>query len=337
MQNNKVKIPNLFSAQGSDVFYEDVRNEIYAWHHAAKIYWQELYEKYHVFVDSDFPSSFRADCFSRLWELTQANFIAAHRNAGVKILRMKGKNVSKPDFCFTLQDTIFYLEAVCASTGNIPALNDQRTEVARCTPIAENMERLCTSIREKGHTKYYGQETCGYKCNVEENSGFIIAISLAKIPWINRTGNFQNDLRCIFGMSAPMIPIIEDTKGQRSMGNPYHTAQQSFEKVTKKTNDPAPIKIDYFASDEYSHISAILISYTDCTFFPEIDQYLPFINWRHCQNDYLLVHNPFAKVKLPVGFFNVLREVTATIVDGGMEINVADKTVANAQKTEEVA
>ncbi|OGT43636.1 MAG: hypothetical protein A3F13_06765 [Gammaproteobacteria bacterium RIFCSPHIGHO2_12_FULL_40_19] len=188
MQNNKVKIPNLFSAQGSDAFYEDARNEIYPWHHAAKIYWRALYEKYHTILDSNFPSSFRKECFSRLWELTQANFIAAHENAGVKILPIKGKNVSKPDFCFTLQDTIFYLEAVCASTGNIPALNDQRTEVARSTPIAENMERLCTSIREKITAKRLADTNAMQKK---------IAVLLSQFPLLK----FHLEIRpIIFGM-----------------------------------------------------------------------------------------------------------------------------------------
>ncbi|OGT43635.1 MAG: hypothetical protein A3F13_06760 [Gammaproteobacteria bacterium RIFCSPHIGHO2_12_FULL_40_19] len=138
-------------------------------------------------------------------------------------------------------------------------------------------------------------------------------------------------------MSSLTIPIIDDSNsGRRSMGKPYRIPQENFEKVTKKTDKPTPIKIDYFANDEYSHISAILISYNGCVFFPDIDQFL-LLNWASCKNDYMLVHNPFARVKLPVGFFNVLREVTATIINGGTEINVADKTVANAQKTEEIA
>lgn len=94
--------------------------------------------------------------------------------------------------------------------------------------------------------------------------------------------------------------------------------------------------MDYFSSSEYRHISAILISYDFSVFFPGIDQHMPFIKWRDCRNDYLLVHNPYAKVKLPVGFLDVLREVTATIIDGGIELKTVDKTVSNLKIADEL-
>lgn len=328
------KVEKLFTAKGTNQFYEDVRVETQEWHSAAKTHWQELCDRHHSLLDANFSTELGNDTYSRLWELTQVEFLAQHQQHGITLESMSGKNSSKPDFCFALQGNKFYLEATCPNIGCAEALHDQRLNIAKAVPIIENMERFCSAIQMKGDKKYHS----GYKNYIGDSNGLILTISLAKIPFQNRTGNYENELRCIFGMSALTFPIIQDSEGAQKMGNPYHTPQQCFDKKTKEDHSKkSPIKMDYFTTPEYAYISAILISYSDCVFFPGIDQYLPFINWRYCQNDYVLVHNPFAKIKLPVGFFNVLREVTATVVDGGMEIKTIDKTVTNSQvKTEEI-
>jgi hypothetical protein len=241
---------------------------------------------------------------------------------------MLGKS-SKPDFFFNIHDkSKFYLEAVSASPGHLLELNvalDDVSGLARNTPIAENMERLCGAIREKAHTKYYGEKTCGYKCYMGENSGLIISVSLAKIPFHNQTNNFYVDLSCIFGMSPMKFPLLPNLKSGYTMGNPYHDHQPSFNKTSKKQDEkPSPIKTDYFSNDEYNHVSAILLSHTGLTFFPDIENYVDYCNWKNCRNDYILIHNPFAKVPLPTGFFNVVREVSATLTEGSITINIKE-------------
>ena len=312
----------LFSDQGSDKFYEIFRVDKHPYCQPAKIYWQTLYEQHHLFLDKNFHSALRVETYDRLWELTLIEFLVQHRDKGLEVISMSRNNISKPDFCFSVQGNKFYFEAACVGPGKAQALIEPFVNLkARNTPIAENMERFCSKIDEKGNKAYYEK----YKKSMDENSGFILAISMAKIPFQNQTRNFNNELRCLFGMSALKFQITHDSTGKGSMGNPHHTEQKSFDKVTKKTDGDTPIKMDYFSNEEYSHISGILISYTDMVFFPGFDQYFP-INWNHCQNDYVFVHNPFAKRKLPVGFFNVLREVTASIVDGGIDIKIIDKT-----------
>ena len=252
----------LFSIKGTDKFYEDVRNETLEWHQEAKTYWQATYEMHHRLLDNNFPSALSKDSYSRLWELTQAEFLAQHCKYGLQFMKMSGKNVSKPDFCFTINEEMFYIEATCPNTGNCLALNDQRFNVAKKVPITENMERFCSAINEKGDKKYHAS----YKKYMNRDSGLILSISLAKIPLLNQTLNFENELRCIFGMSPLTIPIIEDNSS-RKMGSPYYKAQQSFQKKTINHNKRSMIKTNYFSCPEYSHISAILISYNECVFF----------------------------------------------------------------------
>lgn len=324
LSKNKSNIKRLFELDGTDQFYTDVKKELYPWHAAAKTYWQQLYEKYHMLLDREFVVKLSHECFSCLWELSQIDFLAQHQSHGLSLHAIFGK-ASRPDFCFGLHEKKFYLEAVSASPGNSPELNVSLSEVsgiARRTPVAENMERLCSAVREKAHTKYYGEKTCGYKCYMEEDSGLIISISLAKIPFHNQSNNFHNDLRCIFGISPTKLPLTSNKENSFAIGSPYHDHQSSFKKITNKSEEKeAQIKMDYFSNNEYSHISGIILSHTGLSFFPDIDQFVDYCHWKNCRNDYILIHNPFAKVPLPLGFFNVSREITTNICNGEFEIN----------------
>jgi hypothetical protein len=112
----------LFEKIGSDQFYIDVKNNILPWHASAKSYWQSLFKKHADFLDANYINDFSIDCFSRLWELSQLDFLASHGENGLKLFKLTGK-ASKPDFGFDIHDKSFYLEAICASAGNRAGLN----------------------------------------------------------------------------------------------------------------------------------------------------------------------------------------------------------------------
>ena len=57
---------------------------------------------------------------------------------------------------------------------------------------------------------------------------------------------------------------------------------------------------------------------------PDIEKYVDYCNWRNCRNDYTLIHNPFAKVRIPIGLFNVAREVTAMFTGDGIDIKIKE-------------
>ena len=64
------------------------------------------------------------------------------------------------------------------------------------------------------------------------------------------------------------------------------------------------IQSAYFATDEYSHLSAALLSQTPWVFCPDL---CPF-GWDKTNNDFILIHNPRAKIPLPKGIFHVQKE-----------------------------
>lgn len=318
----------LFNDNSNDTFYNKIKNGTLPWSEDAKKYWQSLYEQHQPFLDDDFALAIAKDSFSRLWELTVVHFLNAHSVKGVKLIKISKKS-SIPDFCIEILDKLFYVEAICVSPGTIATLQAPLTKTphARTTPVAENMERLTAAIREKGHSKYYGEKACGYKCAMENNSGLILAISMSKIDLNNRSNNFEQDLRCIYGFTNMQIPIERDLNSTNyKFGKPYYEQQASFEKVSNKSPEKpgAQLKMNYFASEEYSHISAILLSYDGCAFFPALDQYVE-IRWKKCRNDFILIHNPCAKIKLPVGAFDASLEVTASISDGEIIINIPNQ------------
>ena len=219
----------------------------------------------------------------------------------------RSKKKKSPDFCFETNGCRYYLEADAPDAGNARELKVSLDEIngkARQTPIVSYKERICSALDIKGNIKYYDGATPGYISHMGDNAGLIIAISMAKIPFFNQPLDYRVDLSCIFSLSPMKIPIIrEDDK--HFLGFPYYDHAPAFVKL--KTD--SLIKTDYFTNDNFSHISAVLISHSGWVFFPDIDQYDLPVSWGKCRNDYILIHNPFAKVPLPRGLFPVYREV----------------------------
>lgn len=327
LQNTNKKSKGLFAKSGTDELYKILQGETLEWHKAAKSYWQEKYDIHCHLLDKNFATELPKDTFGRLWELTQVDYLSSHSHKRLRLIQMVGKDISKPDFCFEVNGKRFYHETVCTSPGIRPELLVELATVsgkARRTPIPEYMESICSALREKAEMKYYGKINNGYKAYMDSGSGLIIALSTSKIPFHNQANNFNIDLSCIFGMSPLKIPLIPGQDYSYHMGDPYHDFQSTFNKTTNKhpSNKPTPIKMDYFANDQFSHISAIILSHTGLVFFPSIDQFVDYCRWENCRNDYVLVHNPFASTPLPHGIIDVAREVTATITTTGIDIHV---------------
>lgn len=229
----------------------------------------------------------------------------------------------KASLIFFYQGHQFYVEATCASPGivdNYPNINATMKEIefkVRPIPISEYKERLTGAIKTK-LDKY----NSSYKNNIEENTGFIIAISMAKIDFFNQPHLPNVDISCVFPCSENMtIPIYPDLKSNEHIGEPYHEYKENFKK--RNSVDDVEIYTDYFSSNDYSYISAILISHDGHAFFPDADKH-GIIRWGKCRNDFFLIRNPFADIPLPDNLFSVYRETTTKIEDDRFEINVKE-------------
>ncbi|MFT3741120.1 MAG: hypothetical protein QM752_00285 [Gammaproteobacteria bacterium] len=296
--------------EGRDPIYLDALNETLPWHKSAKNYWQSLYDQNKDLLDLDFPNKLSYDFFSGLWELTLIDYLWRHENNHFELLALPGK-VSKPDFCFKYNGQKFFVEAVCSSPGNRVNLSVPLAEIsgkARLTPIGEYKESLCASLKEKAYTKYYGENSSGYKEYMTKTSGFIIAISVAKIPFFNQPRRLDVDMSCLFGLSSPKIPILPLSfpGNSEKLGRLYYdNSQPKF----PKSSNISPIDSDYFTSEKYKHVSAVLISKHGNVFFPDIEKFENNRIWDDIRNDFTLIHNPFASIKLPRGLLSVRLEV----------------------------
>lgn len=284
---------NLFEEdKNAEPMYMYILNEALPWHKEAKRYWNQLFQEYEQFLDKKFRQQFPSNIINSLWELTLVHYLASQTNHGVELLPILGKDkISTPDFLFSHEDQKFYVEAICPSLGhhkNFPEINRPLSDIsgkARKVPINEYRSRLTSATFEKVVNKYdpppdeNAKKKKGYKITIN-NDGFIIAISMATIPFFHQPGMPAIDI-------GSFIP------------NPST-------QVTPKNHNGSEIDI-FFRNDKYSYVSAVLISHHWPVFFPDLDKFGE-ITWKNCRNDFLLLHNPYAKVPLAHNVFPCLNE-----------------------------
>jgi hypothetical protein len=308
----------LFAMPGTDQIYIDMKNEIYPYHKEAKNYLEDLYQQYSIYLDSNFASKLPHEFYSCVWELTLVNYLAQLKNNGINLIELGEKNISKPDFCFVHRDKKFYVEATCPSANKKPNMNISLQEItgkARQVPITEYKECLSGAIREKGVNKYES----GYKKYIEKDSGYILAISMAKIPFYHQPLRMDIDISCLFPISDTKNSI-ELKSSDSKMGAPYRIYQDKFPKSNGKSIDT-----NYFLDKKFDYISGVLISYFDCMLFSDISA--KYLVWNPGQNgnDFMLIHNPLARIQLPFDIFPVAREIVASITDDSVSINCYPK------------
>ena len=68
MKNKKPPCQLLFERE--DELYALIKNEREAWHAPAKKYWQNQFETYQRYLDTDFSIKLKLEFHSRLWEVT---------------------------------------------------------------------------------------------------------------------------------------------------------------------------------------------------------------------------------------------------------------------------
>lgn len=300
--------------------YMDFRNENVNYAFEAKKYWQMIYDENAVYLDKNFSTEFPEAFYSRIWELTILKYLHRYNSKGIKLIVQTGKG-SKTDFCFKIDDNPFYVENICVNPSkkplyNIKNINGLNFKISVSEKLSDSnasyKESLSSAIKLKGITKF----NSGYKKHISQNGlgGLILCISMAKFVLSERPVDCaMAALSCIFPISEiPQVSIIADKNNRLGMQEPHYIYQSCF----TKSSNAATIKTDYFFNKQFNYISAIIISHSDCTFFPDVENY-QLCNWEgrkgEARNDFLLIHNPFAKFPLPKGFFSVQEEVESKI------------------------
>lgn len=286
-----------------------------------------IYDENAVYLDKNFSTEFPEAFYSRVWELTILKYLRSYNSKGIKLIVKAGKE-SKTDFCFKIDGNSFYVENICVNPSKKPLYKIKNTNgINFKINLSNNLsdrnafykESLSSAIKLKGITKF----NSGYKKHISQNGlgGLILCISMAKFVLSERPVDCtMAALNCIFPVSEILhVSIIPDKNNRLSIQEPHYIYQSCF----TKSSNAAIIKTDYFFNEQFNYISAILISDSDCTFFPDIENY-ELCHWdgrtEEARNDFLLIHNPFAKFPLPNDFFSVQEEVTGRTDDNNCKI-----------------
>lgn len=316
---------DLFQIEKGDELYMQFKHDSVIWHRSARDYWNQLYNKYKQYLDDNFPTKFPNEFLRSLWELKLISYLYSLKRGSFEEI-IKGK-VESPDFKWRADKRSYYIEAICPKKGSIknyPYLNTQLSNV----PIArdgtsghrEYRERLTGAFRQKAVCKYdptlcdpaicnHGQHGRGYKDVIGEN-GYIIAISMADIDFINQPLNWRVDLSCFF----PCSPYLTmDIDRSANIHDTYHSYSPSFVKGSYKDKEKiSSISVDIFGNNKYAHVSAVIVSHFWQVLFPKLNQHERFLNFGISDNDFMLIHNPFALYPLDHGLLPVERELVAT-------------------------
>ena len=267
---------DIFEADGSDKFFNALKNEVSPWCAEAKVFTQSLWEKTHSYLDSDLANELRTQFHQRFWEMY---LVAALLEAEKEI--EKGRSVG-PDICIKFADSPkIWMEAIAplAGTGN-DAVQEAPPRIVRSVPDEQIKLRLLHAFNEK-FKKFKKYQEKNLICDIEL---CIIAINAAQVP----SARLDNDdvpriVSSLLPFGSPVITMSRDTLEVIDSSYAYqgHVAKTSGTQIPTTS----------FLNSEYADISAVIYSNVDVLNFPE--------NLGH---GLLLFHNPLARNPLPLGF-----------------------------------
>lgn len=273
---------DLFASEKGDEIYKQLKEDNTSWHILARAYFNKIYNQYKNFLDNNFAQKFPYEFLSSIWELKLLVYFNSIKQGQLTSIS-KGR-VSIPDFKCVINGIAYYIEATCASSGtikNYPYLNTKlkTTPLVRdCTAgFSEYRERITASFREKANCKFdpmscdenickHKKRNPGYKDSISSD-GYIIAMSMSKINFINQPFNWRVDLSCFFPCS-PYMTLDINPVGQ--VQEAYHEYIPCFSRGSNKNSS---INVNIFANDKYSHVSAVLISHVWQVLFPDLSKH----------------------------------------------------------------
>jgi hypothetical protein len=312
---------DLFKSDKGDDYYLELRNSKESWVKQAREQFNLIYNQHRQYLDQGFPAKFPYECLSCLWELKLVIYLSTSKHGKLEIIN-KGK-VPMPDLKWSTKEASYYFEAICVTPGSkdkYPYLNselDKLTAREGSTGHREYRERITSAFREKAVCKYDPTQCDSITCNHTSilgykdaigNSGLIIAISTAKIDFMNQANNFRVDLSCFFPISPYMTMDILD----KQIMDTYHNFQSSFDKAN---NPESPIGLEIFSNERYAHVSAVILSHRREVLFPKLSEQKYYIYGPN-DNDFMIILNPFAKIPLDPHVLHAIRTCITTHTSG---------------------
>jgi hypothetical protein len=235
---------------------------------------KELMQKYHMcehLLDDHFVSELNTGdpekISQRLWEIIVATYLLRNKNIVMSVHKNEG-----PDWKIKIGDKEYYVEATC--TGFLKSNNTKKTEIP---------QRISGAIMEKikRHRALASKECIGY----------ILCVSYANLL------PFGGDHYHAIGLVIPFGSFSADIdKENMCMKNQHFTYQDHF-----FNHNDSPIQTNILEEEKW--ISAILFSRVSPFLLLESSELIPYISWKECKNDFVIIHNENSSLPLKEDIF----------------------------------
>lgn len=239
---------------------------------------ESIWEQYEPYADSNFPNEFKKQFNQRAWELylgstllNRGYILASHSNIG-------------PDFKIPYDDKNIWIEAIAVEKGDgqdkVPNIEYGK---AMDVPEKEMLLRITAGLREK-YRKYvsYSKDNI-----VSQKDPFIIAID--RSPLEHMDPQIPLILKCLFAVGYQVLLIKREKPQPKTEGSTW-SAREKINKISG-----SEVEMLMFRDASFDGISAIIYCAEGILNSPKSPNKMG--------NNFVIVHNPFAKNPLPDNFF----------------------------------
>lgn len=243
-----------------------------------KAWLESIWMQYEGYADSNFANEFKKQFNQRAWELhlgttfiNRGYILASHSNVG-------------PDFKISHEGRHIWIEAIAVEKGNgQDKVPDIEYGKAIDVPEKEMQLRLTSGLQEK-YRKYLSYVS---KNIVGQNDPFVIAID--RSPLEHMDAQIPLILKCLFAIGHQVLFLKTKTPQPKTEGSNW----SSREKVNKIAGSEVGMLM--FRDASFEGISAII--YCDQNILNSSK------DPKKLGDNFVIVHNPFAKNPLPDEFF----------------------------------
>ena len=230
------------------------------------------------YVDVDAPLKAQRDLLPVFWEMYLARALLLSGIVLVPRAKRRLANNKGPDLA-TLEPAVS-IEAVMPGNGSGPdGISRPQTGIAYDVPQEQMMLRIRSVIEDKALKlrSYIDEEI------ISPTEPTVISISGAKLEFRLQEACTPYVVRAALAIGNTILHI--DKKTKQAVGQSV-----DFQDTIRKTNN-APVRIDPFLGQQFSHVSALLYSAADFCWDPAAKG-----------EEFIIVRNSFADNPLPSGW-----------------------------------
>jgi|SRR3989344_923732 len=277
--NSNTELAALY-AQFPDYAQEYLCQATLSWRSDAKKWIEELWRQFKPYADSNFLDEFKRQYAQRTWELYLGATLLSRG------FRLGTHNDAGPDFNIKKDSDKHqtWIEATTTNRGDgKDKVPDMVYGVVQNVPEEEMMLRIANALNKK-YAKYSDDLSKGL---IKSNEPYIIAINRDRLSYTD--GWPPLIIKVLFGIGHRVLRLTTD-------GNEHESREWSLTarpRINKRNGKGVPML--FFQNQEHSSVSAVIYC---------VDSILNSPRSPHDMGEnFVIIHNTFAKNPLPDGFF----------------------------------